>query len=174
MGENSSEFWKEIMREMSFSDSSDGKESACNAEDPSSIHGSGKSSRERATPSSILTWRTPRTEVRHDWATNTKHTHSKRNNSNSGRTKEFLLQLRWNIIATKVFSQNNIFPVVCFFPKKKKWCLQLLKILPSLSIFKWPYFIWTLQFILQWKKKAHSGLSLKFLQLCIIKQENIL
>ena len=46
MGENRSEFWKEIMREMSFSDGCDGKESACNAGDLSSIHGSGKSSGE--------------------------------------------------------------------------------------------------------------------------------
>ena len=47
-----------------FSHSSVGKESACNAGDPGSIPGSGRSPGEgKATHSSILTWRVPRTTV---------------------------------------------------------------------------------------------------------------
>ena len=43
--------------------SSDGKESACNAEDPGSITGSGRSLEKGvATCSSILAWRIPQTE----------------------------------------------------------------------------------------------------------------
>ena len=43
--------------------SSDGKESACNAEDPGSITGSGRSpENEMATHPSILAWRIPQTE----------------------------------------------------------------------------------------------------------------
>ena len=43
--------------------SSDGKASACNAEDPGSITGSGRSpEKEMATHSSILAWRIPQTE----------------------------------------------------------------------------------------------------------------
>ena len=48
---------------LGFPAGSDGKESACNAGDPSSIPESGRSLRERtATHSSILAWRIPRTE----------------------------------------------------------------------------------------------------------------
>ena len=48
---------------MSFPDSLDGKESACNAEDLSFIPGLGRSPEEgMATHSSILTWRIPWTE----------------------------------------------------------------------------------------------------------------
>ena len=47
----------------SFSDGSAGKESACNAGDLGLIHGLGSSSgEERATHSSMLTWRIPWTE----------------------------------------------------------------------------------------------------------------
>ena len=43
--------------------SSDGKAPACNAEDPGSIPGSGRSpEKEMATHSSILAWRIPQTE----------------------------------------------------------------------------------------------------------------
>ena len=43
--------------------SSDGKVSACNAEDPGSITGSGRSpENEMATHPSILAWRIPQTE----------------------------------------------------------------------------------------------------------------
>ena len=46
--------------------SSDGKESACNAEDPGSIPGLGTSpGEEMATHSSILAWRIPWTEGPH-------------------------------------------------------------------------------------------------------------
>ena len=46
-----------------FPSSSDSKESACNAGDPGSIPGLGKSPGEgSATPSSILAWRIPSTE----------------------------------------------------------------------------------------------------------------
>ena len=46
--------------------SSDGKESACNAEDPGSISGLGTSpGEEMATHSSILAWRIPWTEGPH-------------------------------------------------------------------------------------------------------------
>ena len=49
---------------MSFPDSSDGKESACNAGDLDSIPGLGRSPGEKgmATHSSILAWRIPWTE----------------------------------------------------------------------------------------------------------------
>ena len=49
---------------MSFPDSSDGKESACNAGDLGSIPGLGRSPGEKgmATHSSILAWRIPWTE----------------------------------------------------------------------------------------------------------------
>ena len=66
-----------------FSANSDGKESACNAGDPGSIPGPGRSlEKGMTTPSSILAWRIPWTEepgrlqsmgsyrVRPDWATN--------------------------------------------------------------------------------------------------------
>ena len=64
---------------------SDGKEYGCNAEDPGSIPGSGRSPEERnGNPLRILAWRTPLTEepaglqsmeskrVRHGWATTTR------------------------------------------------------------------------------------------------------
>ena len=48
---------------MDFPGGSDGKESACNAGDPSLTPGLGRSPRDRMTThSSILTWRTPWTE----------------------------------------------------------------------------------------------------------------
>ena len=48
---------------MGFLSGSDGKESACNAGDPGSIPGSGRSlEKEMATHSSILAWRIPWTE----------------------------------------------------------------------------------------------------------------
>ena len=48
---------------LSFPGGSDGKESACNAEDPGSIPGLGKSpGKEMATHSNMLAWRTLRTE----------------------------------------------------------------------------------------------------------------
>ena len=48
---------------MSFPGGSDGKASACNAGDPGSIPGLGRSpGEEMATHSSILAWRTPRME----------------------------------------------------------------------------------------------------------------
>ena len=69
---------------LGFPRSSDGKESACNAEHPGSIPESGRSPGEgNGYPSSILAWRIPWTEesgrvqpmgsqrVRHDWAANT-------------------------------------------------------------------------------------------------------
>ena len=47
---------------LSFPGGSDGKESACNAEDPGSIPGLGKSpGKEMATHSSVLAWRIPGT-----------------------------------------------------------------------------------------------------------------
>ena len=48
---------------LSFPGGSDGKESACNAEDPGSIPGLGKSpGKEMATHSNMLAWRVPWTE----------------------------------------------------------------------------------------------------------------
>ena len=68
---------------LGFPGSSDGKESACNAEDPDSMPESERSPGEgNGYPSSILAWRIPCTEesgrgqpmgsqrVGHDWATN--------------------------------------------------------------------------------------------------------
>ena len=52
-----------LFRFSGFASGSDGNESACNAEDLSSILGSGRSlEKSRATHSSILAWRIPWTE----------------------------------------------------------------------------------------------------------------
>ena len=52
--------WINIAREMLFPGGSDGKESACNAGDPGSIPGLGRSPGEgMATHSGILAWRIP-------------------------------------------------------------------------------------------------------------------
>ena len=76
--------WLSAHYYISFPGGSDGKESACNAEDLGSIPGSGRSPGDgNGYHSSILVWRIPWTEepgglqfmasqrVRHDWATNT-------------------------------------------------------------------------------------------------------
>ena len=76
---------------MGFPGGSDGKESACHAEDPDSIPGSGRSpGKENGNHSSILAWRIPWTvepdglysmgsqRVRHDSVTNT-HCRNKEN-----------------------------------------------------------------------------------------------
>ena len=52
-----------MMINLGFPGGSDGEESACNARDPGSIPGLGRSPGEgMATHSSILAWRIPRTE----------------------------------------------------------------------------------------------------------------
>ena len=52
-----------MMINLGFPGSSDGEESACNARDPGSIPGLGRSPGEgMATHSSILAWRIPQTE----------------------------------------------------------------------------------------------------------------
>ena len=68
---------------LGFPGGSDGKESACNAANPTSIPGLGRSEEGNGYPPNILAWRIPWTEepgglqfvglqrVRHDWATNT-------------------------------------------------------------------------------------------------------
>ena len=52
-----------LIKFQGFPGGSDNKESACNAEDPGSIPGSGRSlEKEMATQSTILAWRIPWTE----------------------------------------------------------------------------------------------------------------
>ena len=81
---HSCSYWEGAAWSRGFPSDSDGKESACNAEDPGLIPGAGRSSGEgNGYHSSILAWRIPWTEepgvlqsmvlqkVGHNWATNT-------------------------------------------------------------------------------------------------------
>ena len=153
------------MRKMSFSDGSDGKESACNEGDPSSIHGSGKSSEEgngNSLQHSCLEnpmdrgacWATVHGVAKSSDMTELLSTHMVRE------ATLILEELKRTSTPAKtkynshksIFSKKHFSYCLFFFPKKKKWC-QLLKILSSSSVLKWPYFIWNITTYFTMKKK---------------------